>query len=279
MSKVSIIRPGHAVQKLSGQSNITLKTPSVLPEGMHGTVLPTCPKVTQSVFQSVVKVEKMDNCETFVKEEPKIKHDLQDGSRLHISVCNVVSSFRVRCHLNLRQIALESIDVVYRRETQKVVMRMRNPKCTAYIWSSGKIVCTGSTSSDNAKKSAKKFARRLSKIGFRVKFADFRVVNVLAVCKMPYAIDINQFSRANRGRHCSYEPELHPGVTFRDTTTKATLKIFSTGSVTVTARSVEKAKAGIRNIYPMFQDFYKYEKPNLEFDVTDALPSDNEDCS
>lgn len=33
---------------------------------------------------------------------------------------------------------------------------------------------------------------------------------------------------------CSYEPELHPGVTYKLKEPKATLKIFSTGSVTVT---------------------------------------------
>lgn len=33
---------------------------------------------------------------------------------------------------------------------------------------------------------------------------------------------------------CSYEPELHPGVTYRIKDPKATLKIFSTGSITVT---------------------------------------------
>ena len=32
----------------------------------------------------------------------------------------------------------------------------------------------------------------------------------------------------------SYEPELHPGVTYRIKDLKATLKIFSTGSITVT---------------------------------------------
>lgn len=32
----------------------------------------------------------------------------------------------------------------------------------------------------------------------------------------------------------SYEPELHPGVTYKLKDLKATLKIFSTGSVTVT---------------------------------------------
>jgi len=52
---------------------------------------------------------------------------------------------------------------------------------------------------------------------------------------MPWAIKIVNFSERHR-ENASYEPELHPGVTYkmRDPDPKATLKIFSTGSVTVT---------------------------------------------
>lgn len=37
---------------------------------------------------------------------------------------------------------------------------------------------------------------------------------------------------------CSYEPELHPGVTYKLKSPKATLKIFATGSVTVTGKII-----------------------------------------
>ena len=40
----------------------------------------------------------------------------------------------------------------------------------------------------------------------------------------------------------SYEPELHPGVTYKIANPKATLKVFSTGSLTVTG---EQLVAGI----------------------------------
>lgn len=42
----------------------------------------------------------------------------------------------------------------------------------------------------------------------------------------------------------SYEPELHPGVTYRlkPPLPKATLKIFSTGSVTVTGKVIIKSQ-------------------------------------
>jgi len=42
----------------------------------------------------------------------------------------------------------------------------------------------------------------------------------------------------------SYEPELHPGVTYKLTQPKATLKIFSTGSVTVTGKFISHCEIG-----------------------------------
>lgn len=49
----------------------------------------------------------------------------------------------------------------------------------------------------------------------------------------------------------SYEPELHPGVTYKLKEPKATLKIFSTGSVTVTGsyRLSNLFRAILRKLY------------------------------
>lgn len=75
-----------------------------------------------------------------------------------------------------------------------------------------------------------------------------------------------------------YEPELHPGVTFKMKDPKATLKIFSTGSVTVTGKNsfihsndfsefvflliiffpapnVESVRIAIERIYPLVHEF------------------------
>lgn len=52
---------------------------------------------------------------------------------------------------------------------------------------------------------------------------------------MPWAIKIVNFSEKYK-KEASYEPELHPGVTYKLRYPKATLKIFSTGSITVTGK-------------------------------------------
>jgi transcription initiation factor TFIID TATA-box-binding protein len=137
-----------------------------------------------------------------------------------------------------------------------VTMRLRKPYTTASIWSSGKVTCTGATSEDEAKQAARRITRSVSKLGYpKLRLVNYRVVNVLGTCTMPFAIKITPFSAKHRDiarfvnvwwrtirflvLTCmwlwfSYEPELHPGVTYRLKEPKATLKIFSTGSITVT---------------------------------------------
>ena len=140
--------------------------------------------------------------------------DADSDVALDILITNVVCVFRTRCHLNLRKIALEGANVIYKRDVGKVLMKLRKPRITATIWSSGKIICTGATSEEEAIFGARRLARSLQKLGFQVIFTDCKVVNVLAVCNMPFEIRLPEFTKNNRP-HASYEPELHPAVCYR----------------------------------------------------------------
>lgn len=135
-----------------------------------------------------------------------------------------------------------------------VNMKIRRPYSTASIWSSGKITCTGTTTEEEAKTAARRFARTLQKLGFRAKFSNFRIVNVLATVNLPFGVRLTQFSRQHP-KEASYEPELHPGVTYRIKKPKATLKIFSTGSITVTAPCISNVDEAIQHIYPLVEEF------------------------
>jgi len=184
------------------------------------------------------------------------ENEAEDSSpTLDIVISNVVCSFSVRCHLDLKKIALSGCNVEYKREQGMVTMRLRNPYTTATIWSSGKLTCTGATSEENSKIAARKYARILQKLGFRVHFTNFRVVNVLGSCSLPFAIRLVALSQAHR--EVSYEPELHPGATYKILDPKATIKIFSTGSVTVTAPSVMNVQLAIEHVYPLVYEYRK----------------------
>ncbi|KAH8273376.1 hypothetical protein KR018_002041 [Drosophila ironensis] len=197
------------------------------------------------------------------QQQQEGQHQLQaadtesnDEPELDIVINNVVCSFSVRCHLKLREIALNGANVEYRRENGMVTMKLRHPYTTASIWSSGRITCTGATSETMAKVAARRYARCLGKLGFPTRFQNFRIVNVLGTCSMPWAIKIVNFSERHRD-NASYEPELHPGVTYKMRDPKATLKIFSTGSITVTAASVNDVESAIQHIYPLVFEFRK----------------------
>uniref|UniRef100_A0A0A9ZFM7 TATA box-binding protein-like 1 n=1 Tax=Lygus hesperus TaxID=30085 RepID=A0A0A9ZFM7_LYGHE len=215
------------------------------------------PSVLQGNDQLVLQQQQMvsNAADQNPAEEPEID--------IHIN--NVVCSFSVRCHLNLRQIALTGKHVEYRRENGMLTMKLRKPYTTASMWSSGKVTCTGATSEAASRVAARRFARTLQKLGFKCRFTNYRIVNVLGTCSMPFAIKITLFSE--RHREAEYEPELHPGVTYKLKNPKATLKIFSTGSITVTAPSVSDVQRAIETIYPLVYEFRK-EKTKEDVEIT-----------
>lgn len=97
--------------------------------------------------------------EPAAKTEPIVEQSTNDNNEnnddenepepeIDIVINNVVCSFSVRCHLNLREIALNGRNVEFRRENGMVTMKLRRPYTTASIWSSGRITCTGATSED-----------------------------------------------------------------------------------------------------------------------------------
>ncbi|XP_077991738.1 TATA box-binding protein-like 1 [Glandiceps talaboti] len=198
----------------------------------------------------------------------------EDSGSVDIFINNVVSTFSTRCHLNLRRIGLEGINVEYRRDAGKVMMRLRDPYCTATMWSSGKITCAGCTSEDDARRAARKYARTLQNLGFRVRFSNFKVVNVLGTCSVPFGIRIGLFSKQHY-QHSSYEPELHPAVTYKIKAIRATLKIFSTGSITITAPCVDNIQLAVQHIYPLVYE-HKMPKPRKD-NVSYEGQSDNSD--
>uniref|UniRef100_A0AAQ4PMN8 TBP-like 1 n=1 Tax=Gasterosteus aculeatus aculeatus TaxID=481459 RepID=A0AAQ4PMN8_GASAC len=105
-------------------------------------------------------------------------------------------------------------------------------------------------SEDDAKLGARRLARVLQKLGFKVRFSAFKVVNVLAVCSMPFGIQLVDFTIKNRPI-ASYEPELHPAATYRIKHIKATVQVFSTGSITVTGPNVQNVATAVEQIYPL----------------------------
>jgi TATA-box binding protein (TBP) (component of TFIID and TFIIIB) len=60
-----------------------------------------------------------------------------------------------------------------------VIMRIREPKTTALVFASGKVVVTGAKSEDDSRLASRKYARIIQKLGFEAKFQDFKIQNIV----------------------------------------------------------------------------------------------------
>uniref|UniRef100_A0A182W574 TATA box-binding protein-like 1 n=1 Tax=Anopheles minimus TaxID=112268 RepID=A0A182W574_9DIPT len=256
----------HVMDNFSGAlSNVEDKesTGSVKPDGSTVCATETDSKTEPSEIQTEPLSTVMETGE---------EQEAEPEPEIDIVINNVVCSFSVRCHLNLHDIALNGDNVEFRRENGMVTMKLRRPYTTASIWSSGKITCTGATSEDQAKVAARRYSRCLQKLGFNVRLRNFRIVNVLGTCAMPWGIKIVNFSEKYK-KDASYEPELHPGVTYKLHSPRATLKIFSTGSITVTAASVAYVQAAIEHIFPLVYEFRKKRTPDERLELLKQPPA------
>lgn len=82
---------------------------------------------------------------------------------------NIVSTVNLTCKLDLKKIALHARNAEYNpKRFAAVIMRIREPRTTALIFSSGKMVCTGAKSEEDSRLAARKYARIIQKLGFPV---------------------------------------------------------------------------------------------------------------
>lgn len=130
-------------------------------------------------------------------------------------------------------------------------MRIREPKTTALIFASGKMVVTGAKSEDDSKLASRKYARIIQKLGFNAKFTDFKIQNIVGSCDIKFPIRLEGL--ASRHHHfSSYEPELFPGLIYRMMKPKIVLLIFVSGKIVLTGAKVrEEIYQAFEMIYPV----------------------------
>jgi Transcription factor TFIID (or TATA-binding protein, TBP) len=86
-------------------------------------------------------------------------------------------------------------------------MRIREPKTTALIFASGKMVVTGAKSEDDSRLASRKYARIIQKLGFDAKFTEFKIQNIVGSCDVKFPIRLEGLHYGH-GKFSSYEPEV-----------------------------------------------------------------------
>ncbi|PSR81929.1 hypothetical protein PHLCEN_2v6224, partial [Hermanssonia centrifuga] len=121
---------------------------------------------------------------------------------------NIVATVNLDCRLDLKTIALHARNAEYNpKRFAAVIMRIRDPKTTALIFASGKMVVTGAKSEDDSRLASRKYARIIQKLGFDAKFSEFKIQNIVGSCDVKFPIRLEGLAYSH-GQFSSYEPEV-----------------------------------------------------------------------
>ena len=205
-----------------------------------------------------------------------IRGPLESGINQEIEpkLQNIVSTANLGCQLRLRQIALQAKNAEYNpKRFAAVIMRIKEPKTTALIFSSGKMVCTGAKSEEDSRKASRKYAKIIRSLGFPVEFKEFTVQNIVGSCDVKFQISLSKLNMKlgkfnsssdsgakNKKYICHYEPEIFPGLIYHMLDPEIVLLIFVSGKIVLTgAKEREQIYEAFKKIYPVL---YKYKHEN-----------------
>ncbi|POM63473.1 TATA-box-binding protein [Phytophthora palmivora] len=200
--------------------------------------------------------------QTVGARELQVDDDWEERLNLQVKIMNVVGTVDLKTPLDLKTIALHARNAEYNpKRFSAVIMRLRDPKTTALIFGSGKIVITGGTSEESCRLAARKFTRVIQKLNFPAKFTEFKVRNVMGTCDIRFPIRLEGLLN-DHARFSSYEPELFPGLIYKLVEPKLTLLIFVSGKIVLCgARDSNHLHQAIDKMYPVLLQYRKMTAP------------------
>lgn len=182
------------------------------------------------------KTSKTSPSKTKKADSPKEEFD----PHKNITVVNIVVSASLEHEIPLEKMAATLSNTEYNPEQfPGLVIRIKDPKTSALIFSSGNIVCTGARSLEKVDQSIKKIIESLKKIGINIKVTPkIHVQNIVASGSI--GMDLNLNTLAMKLDNTEYEPEQFPGLVYKLREAKATFLLFSNGKIVCTGTKSEE---------------------------------------
>ena len=179
-----------------------------------------------------------------------------------MSIVNVVASADISQKLDLNEITKKFPGVEYRPDQfPGLVFRLRQPKTATLIFTSGKMVCTGSNSEEAARRAIKTVILKLKKEKIKIKNdAAIVIQNVVASINLGGKIHLEQAARTLP--RSMYEPEQFPGLIHRLLDPKTVMLLFSSGKLVSTgAKNESDVFRAVNNLHAVLE-----EKKLMEYD-------------
>lgn len=172
-----------------------------------------------------------------------------------IRIENIVATVTLHQELDLNYISREIPGVSYQpEEFPGLILRLQNPRLTALIFGSGKMVVTGAKSVNQLIRGFKRILRMLARHGIVIRQKpSVHIQNIVASANLGVEVDLEK--AAELLENSMYEPEQFPGLIYRMTDPNVVLLIFSSGKMVITgAKSEENVKKAVEKIYKTLQE-------------------------
>jgi transcription initiation factor TFIID TATA-box-binding protein len=165
-----------------------------------------------------------------VKPEPK-----------NIKIVNIVVSTSFEKAIPLEKMAATLPNTEYNPEQfPGLVIRIKEPKTSALVFSSGKIVCTGARNMQEVDESIKQIIKSLDKINVKITVKpEITIQNIVASGEIGIMLNLNEL--AMKLDNTEYEPEQFPGLVYKLRDCQATFLLFSNGKIVCTGTKSEDA--------------------------------------
>ncbi len=157
-----------------------------------------------------------------------------------IKIVNIVVSTALEKDVPLEKMAATLPNTEYNPEQfPGLVLRIKDPKTSALIFSSGKVVCTGARTLQEVDRSIQSIIKSLKKLDIHVTIKpEITVQNIVASGSI--GMDLNLNVLGIKLPHTEYEPEQFPGLVHKLKGTNATFLLFSNGKIVCTGTKTEE---------------------------------------
>ncbi len=167
------------------------------------------------------------------------KKESAKKSKREIKIQNIVATANLEQSIPLIKLAETLPNTEYNPEQfPGLVMRIKDPKTSALIFSSGKIVCTGAKSMKKVKESIQRIKENLAKIKIKINFEPKATIQNM-VASGSIGIDLNLNDLTLNLENTEYEPEQFPGLVYKLQGSRATFLLFSNGKIVCTGTRSE----------------------------------------
>lgn len=178
---------------------------------------------------------------------------IREGPEVQIE--NIVATVTLQHSLDLTIIESRIPDVEYNPDQfPGLVYRLDNPRVTALIFKSGKMVVTGAKSVNQLVFAVKKILRNMINRGIPIHGKpQVQVQNIVASANIGTMVDLERAAGVLPGS--MYEPEQFPGLIYRLDKPMVVLLIFSSGKMVITgAKREEEVSEAVEVIYETLKE-------------------------